>query len=85
MYRRLSLVQQLSEKSKSKIAPKFKMTPLEYIGVAGSAVFTWFVLSEIWKIFYTSFLGHAIGRTISVKKLGGWAGKLVDYRFKLLM
>jgi len=49
------------------------MTPLEYIGVAGSAVFTWFVLSEIWKIFYTSFLGHAIGRTISVKKLGSWA------------
>lgn len=49
------------------------MSALEYIGVAGSAVFTWFVLSEIWKIVYTSFLGHAIGRSVKVKQMGRWA------------
>ena len=56
-----------------------KYTALELIGLGAIATITWFVFKETWRFLYTTCIGHALGRTISLKNIGQWAGN------KLLM
>ena len=49
-------------------------TLLEIFGVAASLASVYLILRELWNIFYTSYVGHALGRTISLRNIGQWAG-----------
>ena len=50
-------------------------TNLEIVGLSAIVVVASFVLSELWKFLYTTRIGHALGKTISLKDIGQWAGK----------
>lgn len=50
-----------------------KYTALELIGLGAIATITWFVFKETWRFLYTTYIGHALGRTISLKNIGQWA------------
>ena len=54
----------------------FKYTMLESIGLLALVIFWGMILFEMWRIFYTCYLGHALGHSIKPRKLGQWAGKL---------
>jgi len=48
-------------------------TNLEIVGLSAIVVVASFVLSELWKFLYTTRIGHALGKTISLKDIGQWA------------
>lgn len=52
-----------------------KYTWLELVGLASIGTVSWFVLREVWKFLYSTFIGHALGRSLSLKNIGQWAGK----------
>jgi hypothetical protein len=52
-----------------------KYTLLELIGLASIGTVSWFVLREVWKFMYSTFIGHALGRSLSLKNIGQWAGR----------
>jgi len=54
-------------------------TALEWIGLGAILTITWFVFKETWRFLYTTFLGHALGRSISLRNIGQWAGKRLSW------
>lgn len=52
-----------------------KYTLLELIGLASIGTVSWFVFREVWKFMYSTFIGHALGRSLSLKNIGQWAGR----------
>lgn len=48
---------------------------MELVGLLALVIFWGMILVELWTIFYTSYLGHAMGHSIEPRKLGQWAGK----------
>lgn len=52
-----------------------KYTLLEIIGLSAIGTVTWFVINELWKFCYSTYIGHALGRSVSLKNIGQWAGK----------
>ena len=57
------------------ICTNMKYTLLELIGLASIGTVSWFVLREVWKFLYSTFIGHALGRSLSLKNIGQWAGR----------
>ena len=51
------------------------MSILEVIGLLFCLYLAWIVLSAVFSLVYTCFVGKLLGRSIDVKKLGPWAGK----------
>lgn len=51
------------------------MSGLELVGLFFCFYLLWTILSAAFNLFYTCYLGNALGRSINVKKLGDWAGK----------
>ena len=55
---------------------------LEIVGLIAVIGITVFSLKEIWKFLYTTYIGHALGRSISLRNIGQWASKFfVVYSF----
>lgn len=52
-----------------------KYTLLELIGLASIGTVSWFLFREVWKFMYSTFIGHALGRSLSLKNIGQWAGR----------
>ncbi|KAK4028992.1 hypothetical protein OUZ56_022009 [Daphnia magna] len=50
-----------------------KYTLLELIGLASIGTVSWFVLRGVWKFLYSTFIGHALGHSLSLKNIGQWA------------
>ena len=48
---------------------------LEVVGFTAIVSLTVFVLNELWKFLYTTRIGYALGKTISLKDIGEWASK----------
>jgi len=46
---------------------------LEVVGFTAIVSLTVFVLNELWKFLYTTRIGYALGKTISLKDIGEWA------------
>ncbi len=51
------------------------LTALEVAGVSAICVSAFLVLREVWDFIYTSYLGHALGKTLPLKNIGQWAGE----------
>jgi len=49
------------------------LTALEVAGVSAICVSAFLVLREVWDFIYTSYLGHALGKTLPLKNIGQWA------------
>lgn len=49
------------------------MSGLELVGLFFCFYLLWTILSAAFNLFYTCYLGNALGRSINVKKLGDWA------------
>ena len=52
-----------------------KYTLLEIVGLSAIGTLTWFVCKEVWRFLYTTYIGHALGRCVQLKKIGQWAGR----------
>jgi len=46
---------------------------LEVVGFTVIVGLTIYVLNELWKFLYTTRIGYALGKTISLKDIGEWA------------
>jgi len=46
---------------------------LEAVGFTFIVGLTIYVLNELWKFLYTTRIGYALGKTISLKNIGEWA------------
>jgi len=46
---------------------------LEVAGVLSICASAFFVLREVWDFLYTCYIGHALGKTISLRNIGQWA------------
>lgn len=53
------------------------MSALEVIGLLFCLYLLWSIVSALFNLFYTCYLGNALGRSIDVRKLGSWAGEFV--------
>ncbi|KAK4028928.1 very-long-chain 3-oxoacyl-CoA reductase-B [Daphnia magna] len=49
------------------------MSALEVIGLLFCLYLLWSIVSALFNLLYTCYLGNALGRSINVKKLGSWA------------
>ncbi|EFX71828.1 hypothetical protein DAPPUDRAFT_231480 [Daphnia pulex] len=49
------------------------MSALEVIGFLFCIYLLWSIVSALFNLLYTCYLGNALGRSIDVKKLGSWA------------
>lgn len=47
---------------------------LEVLGLIALVLLVWLLFSTAWRFLYTSFIGHALGHTVSPKEMGKWAG-----------
>ena len=52
-----------------------KYSVLEVVGITALTSLAFFALKETWKFLYTAFIGHALGRNLSLRNIGQWAGK----------
>lgn len=52
---------------------------LEIVGLTAIIALTTLALKETWKFLYTVYIGHALGRSISLKNIGQWASKSFCY------
>lgn len=59
-----------------------KYTLLELIGLASIGTVSWFVLRGVWKFLYSTFIGHALGHSLSLKNIGQWAGRSRSFFFQ---
>ena len=57
------------------------MSALEVIGLVFCLYLLWSIVSALFNLLYTCYLGNALGRSINVKKLGSWAGEFVALNF----
>lgn len=53
------------------------MSALEVIGLFFCLYLLWNIVSALFNLLYTCYLGKALGRSIDVQKLGSWAGEFV--------
>lgn len=53
------------------------MSALEVIGLLFCLYLLWSIVSALFNLLYTCYLGNALGRSINVKKLGSWAGEFI--------
>jgi hypothetical protein len=53
------------------------MSALEVIGFLFCIYLLWSIVSALFNLLYTCYLGNALGRSIDVKKLGSWAGEFI--------
>lgn len=53
------------------------MSALEVIGFVFCLYLLWSIVSALFNLLYTCYLGNALGRSIKVKKLGSWAGEFI--------
>ena len=51
------------------------LSALEIVGVSALAIFAGLVLRELSSFLYTTYIGHALGKTIALKNIGQWAGE----------
>ena len=65
----------LSVRNKLDSANMWTLTLLEGVGLLAIAVWFGKIVYELWMIFYTCYLGHAMGHSIEPRKMGRWAGK----------
>ena len=56
-------------------------SPLEITGAVAICAGAYFVLRELWDFLYTCFIGHALGRSISLRDIGQWAGTFHYYYY----
>lgn len=54
-----------------------KMSALEVIGFLFCIYLLWSIVSALFNLLYTCYLGNALGRSIDVKRLGSWAGEFI--------
>lgn len=53
------------------------MSGLEVIGLLFCLYLFWSITSALFNLFYTCYLGNALGRSLNVKTLGTWAGEFI--------
>ena len=54
---------------------KMAFSVLEAVGFTFIVGLTIYVLNELWKFLYTTRIGYALGKTISLKNIGEWASQ----------
>lgn len=58
------------------------MSVFEVIGFLFCLYLAWTVLSTVFTLIYTCYVGKLLGRSINVKKLGPWAGNVFSHLFE---